>query len=50
MAAPPQGSASLEHGSEEPSLFTEVTQHTGQHTQESAGGSHRQGGNADRWR
>lgn len=40
----------LEYGSEESSFLTEVTQHAGQHTQERAGGSYRQGGNADCWR
>lgn len=50
MAAPLQGSAPLEQGSEESSLLTEVTQHTGQYTEQAAGGSHRQGENADRWR
>lgn len=39
----------LEQGSEESSLLTEVTQHTGQYTEQAAGGSHRQGENADRW-
>lgn len=40
----------LEQGSEESPLLTEVTQLTCQYTEEPAGGSHRQGGNADRWR